>query len=133
LGRNLLQQEKAADAQPILEASLAILQQLHPDAWSTFNTRCMLGEALLGQQNYAEAEPLLIEGYKGMKDREQSIPDAVRSERLTRALNSLAQLYEVTDRPEEAAKWKAELTQAATVAKDEAATVEPPAPEDDEP
>jgi hypothetical protein len=34
----------------------------------------MLGGALLGQQKYAEAESLLLDGYKGMNEREAAIP-----------------------------------------------------------
>jgi len=44
----------------------------------------MLGAALLGQKKYAEAEPLLIDGYEGMKQREQTIPWQARA-RLTEA------------------------------------------------
>jgi hypothetical protein len=34
----------------------------------------MLGRALLGQKKYADAEPLLLKGYEGMKARENTIP-----------------------------------------------------------
>ncbi len=34
----------------------------------------LLGGALLGQGRYAEAEPLVIGGYEGMKAREAKIP-----------------------------------------------------------
>jgi hypothetical protein len=36
---------------------------MQPDAWTTFNTRSLPGGALLGQQMYAEAKPLLLAGY----------------------------------------------------------------------
>ena len=36
--------------------------------------RSMLGGALLGQKKYAEAEPLLLAGYEGMKARADKIP-----------------------------------------------------------
>ena len=45
-----------------------------PDDWSRFNTMSQLGGALLGQGRYAEAEPLVIEGYEGMKARAAKIP-----------------------------------------------------------
>ena len=44
---------------------------IEPDTWTTFNTKSMLGGALLGQKKYAEAEPLLLKGYAGMKRRER--------------------------------------------------------------
>jgi hypothetical protein len=65
----------------------------------------MLGEALAGQKKYAEAEPLLLAGYKGMKEREATIPEPFRKVRLTEALERLVRLYEATGRKDEAAKW----------------------------
>ena len=35
-----------------------------------------MGATLLGQKKYAEAEPLLLAGYEGMKQREAKIPAA---------------------------------------------------------
>jgi eukaryotic-like serine/threonine-protein kinase len=46
---------------------LAVQEKNQPDAWSTFNAKSMLGGALLCQKIYAEAEPLLLVGYEGMK------------------------------------------------------------------
>jgi len=34
----------------------------------------MLGEAVAGQKQYAAAEPLLLQGYEGMRKREAKIP-----------------------------------------------------------
>jgi hypothetical protein len=72
----------------------------------------MLGEALLGQKKYAEAEPLLVKGYEGMKARAERRgqpggPPA--QERLAEALRPLVQLSDETHRPEEAARWRGEL------------------------
>ena len=53
----------------------------------------LLGEALLEQKKYAEAEPLLLSGYEGMKQREDAIPPQDKP-RLTRALERLVKLYE---------------------------------------
>ena len=44
-----------------------------PDDWGTFYTRSMLGFSLLGQKKFVEAEPLLVSGYEGMKQREDKI------------------------------------------------------------
>ena len=38
----------------------------------------LLGAALAGQKKYAEAEPLLIGGYEGLKAREARIPAPAR-------------------------------------------------------
>lgn len=51
-----------------------IREKTQPDHWSTFSSQSVLGAALLGQQKYAEAEPLLITAYEGLKKREATIP-----------------------------------------------------------
>lgn len=91
---------------PIL---LAIRQKLQPDVWTTFNTQSMLGGAKLGQKKYAEAEPLLIQGYQGMKDRKAKIPKQFRAARLTEALERLVALYEATGKRDAVAIWRKEL------------------------
>ena len=47
----------------------------------------LLGGSLLGQKKYADAEPLLREGYDGMKAREKTIPPQGKV-RLTECLNA---------------------------------------------
>jgi tetratricopeptide (TPR) repeat protein len=108
LGLNLMQQQKAADAEPVLRDCLAIREKKTPDDWSTFNTKSTLGGALLAQKMYADAEPLLLAGYEGMKQREAKIPPQGKI-RLTEALERLVQLYEAKDKKDEAAKWRKEL------------------------
>ena len=66
-----------------------------------------LGGALLAQTKYAEAEPLLLAGYAGLKEREQSIP-APRRVRLAEAADRLIELYTASGKPDERAKWQAE-------------------------
>jgi hypothetical protein len=45
-----------------------------PGAWMTFHDTALLGGSPLGQKKYAEAEPLLLKGYEGLKAREKAIP-----------------------------------------------------------
>jgi serine/threonine protein kinase/tetratricopeptide (TPR) repeat protein len=109
LGVNVLKQKKWADAEPVLRDCLALREKVRPDVWSTFNTRSLLGEALQGQQKYAEAESLLLAGYRGMKEREATIPPPDRKVRLAEALERLMGLYEATGRQDEAARWRKQL------------------------
>jgi hypothetical protein len=104
----LLQQQKASDAEPVLRACLAIREKRAPGAWTTFSAQTMLGGALLGQKKYAEAEPLLLQGYEGLKQREAMIP-ATGKFNLTEALKRLVQLYEATGQKDKAAEWRKEL------------------------
>jgi serine/threonine protein kinase/tetratricopeptide (TPR) repeat protein len=106
LGRNLLAQRKWADAEVVLREALDVGEQRQPDAWTTFDARSMLGGALSGQQKYAEAEPLLVRGYEGLKQRKDQLPEPAM---LTKALEQLVQLYEATGRTDRAAAYRQEL------------------------
>src|SRR5262249_35314084 len=96
------------DAEAVLRQCLAIQQKQQPEAWTTFHSQALLGAALLGQKKYADAEPLLLGGYEGMKQRAAQMPPQGKV-RLTEALQRLVQRYEAWDRPEQAARWRQEL------------------------
>ena len=96
-----------AIAEPFLYECLAIRETVQPVAWTTFETKSMLGGALLGQKKYKEAEPLLLAGYEGMKQREESIPAPSRF-RLPESLDRLIDLSMATDKPNDVKKWQAE-------------------------
>jgi len=104
-----------AAAEPLLRESLAIREKKEPNGWTTFNTQSALGGALLGQKKYAEAEPLLLKGYEGMKTREKTIPPQAGA-RIPEALDRLIELYTATDRPGEAKKWRTERAKYPNVA-----------------
>jgi tetratricopeptide (TPR) repeat protein len=104
---NLLKHD-ARESETLLRECLAIRAKKQPDAWYTFDTQAMLGASLLGQKQYADAEPLLLKGYEGMKAREKAIPPQGQP-RLTEALERLVELYERWERPEQAARWRKEL------------------------
>jgi eukaryotic-like serine/threonine-protein kinase len=107
IGLSLLQQKKWTEAEPYVRESLAIREKKEPDDWRTFNTTSLLGGVLLGQKKYVEAEPLLRKGYEGMKEREKTIPPEART-RIPEALDRLVQLYQATNKPDDAAKWRKE-------------------------
>jgi serine/threonine protein kinase len=108
LGLNLLVQRKHAEAETALRECLAIRQKKLPEHWVTFNTQSLLGAALLGQKKYAEAEPLLVQGYQGMKQRQARIPKEAQL-RLSEALERLVQLYDAWGKKDEAANWRKQL------------------------
>ncbi len=107
--RGLLQLESGmwAQAELTLRECLAIQESRQPDAWSTLNTRSVLGGALLGQKRYDEAGPLLRAGYEGMTRRADKIPLRYRL-RVRDALDRLIAFAEVTNRADEVKAWKAE-------------------------
>ncbi|MES2924459.1 MAG: tetratricopeptide repeat protein [Verrucomicrobiota bacterium] len=101
----LLQAGKFSEAEPVARECLRLRETMLPDEWSTFQAKSMLGGSLLGQKKYTEAEPLLHSGYAGMQQRNEQIPAASRA-LLNEAQQRLEQLYEETDRPDQAAKLK---------------------------
>jgi len=107
LGQARLRQEHFAAAEGPLRDALALREKAQPDEWTTFNSKSLLGEALLGQKRFAEAEPLLLDGYRGMKQREAKIP-AAAAFRLSDAADRLIRLYEGWKKPDELAKWRVE-------------------------
>jgi len=108
LGLNLIQQRKWSEAELVLRECLAIREKAQPDDWSTFNTRSLLGDSLLGQKKFADAEPLILVGYEGMKAREAKIP-APGKPFLAEAAARVVRLYEACHRPAQAAEWKRKL------------------------
>jgi serine/threonine protein kinase len=108
LGLNLLRQEKWREAEAVLRECLAIRQKQQAEAWTTFDTQFLLGEALLGQEKHTEAEPLLVAGYEGLKARQEEIPPPVRVQRLAEALDRLIALSTALNRPEDVQRWQAE-------------------------
>jgi tetratricopeptide (TPR) repeat protein len=108
LGLCLLHAGKPAEAEPVLRECHGLRNQTEPDTWTTFNTKSMLGDSLLGQQKYAEAEPLLLIGYDGLKQREAKIPAAFKF-RLAEAAERLVRLYEANGEADQAARWRQQL------------------------
>jgi tetratricopeptide (TPR) repeat protein len=102
----LIQAEEAAAAESVLRECLAIREKTDPNLWTTFNTKSMLGASFLGQKKFAEAEPLLLAGYEGMRQRQDSIPSASRGQ-LIDAMDRLVRLYDGTGPKDKADTWRA--------------------------
>ena len=64
--------------------------------------------SLLGQKKFAEAEPLIVKGYEGMKVREAKIPPP-GIPRLAEAAERVLMLYDAWGKKDEAARWRARL------------------------
>jgi tetratricopeptide (TPR) repeat protein len=107
-GATLLHEKKAADAELKLRECLRIREKLQPGDWMTFDTKSLLGEALFEQNKLAEAEPLLVASYEGLKKREGAI-SAADKQRVTQALARVVKLYDAWGKKDKAAKWREEL------------------------
>lgn len=111
LGSNLLKQQKWSDAEEMLGEAYSILDKKASASLARFNVQSELGSALVGQGRYAEAEPLLIQGYEGIKAREAQLAPADRR-RITESGEEIVRLYEVWGQPKNAAEWRAKLEEA---------------------
>jgi serine/threonine protein kinase/tetratricopeptide (TPR) repeat protein len=109
LAANLLHQSRWTESESLLREGLAIREKSAPDHWSRYDMMTRLGESLLGQSRYAEAERLIVPGYEGIKARAETIAPADRSHRLNEAALRVVWLYEEWGKPDQATAWKAKL------------------------
>ncbi|HEY1375640.1 MAG TPA: serine/threonine-protein kinase, partial [Gemmataceae bacterium] len=99
---------KAAEAKALAEEEVRAARRRFPaDSPQLAAALATAGQALLDVKAYAEAEPLLLEGYDGQKRRAAANPA-----RLTEALERLVRLYDAWGQPERAAEWRAKLDEA---------------------
>jgi len=104
----LLSEKRFAEAESLGRKSLVIREKELPEHWSTFNIRSMVGEILFRQNKYTEAEPFIVSGYEGLKQRYDRIPEASKHH-LKEALQRLVLLYEATNRSTQATDHKLKL------------------------
>lgn len=103
-------QSKFTESEPLAREIEATEQTKEPDSWMRFWAESLLGASLAGQKKYAEAEPLLLEGYRGMLTRKDriSMPDR---RHLDSAREWILQMYEAWGKPDKAAEWKQPASQ----------------------
>ena len=109
LGECLLHLDRAGDAEVLLRECLALRESAEPGVWTTAGSRSLLGAALLAEQRYPAAEPLIVSGYEGLKAREAAIPAGQRMELLSKAADRVVKLYESWCKPDQAAAWRMKL------------------------
>jgi tetratricopeptide (TPR) repeat protein len=109
---------RPAEVEPLLRDCLAVAERKIPEqwAWLAYDIRSRLGGSLLGQKKYADAEPLLRDGYAGMKERAAQIPSSAKTD-LTEALERLVRLYDATGQKDKADRWRSELDKAKAAAR----------------
>lgn len=102
LGRVQMRQRKYVEAESTLRAVLALrVQSLKPSSPVEVRARQYLGEALLGEGRYTEAEPLLLDIVRGPASQ------TLMRGAVPQVASELVRLYEAEGRPEEAAKYRA--------------------------
>ena len=68
----------------------------------------LLGEALLDQQKYAAAEPLLLQGFDRLRSRQAKMPPH-GGPWPTDAAERIVRFYETTNQPDKAREWREKL------------------------
>jgi non-specific serine/threonine protein kinase/serine/threonine-protein kinase len=106
LARLRVLQKMWVDAEPPARRALAIRLDRHPDHWTRFDTLSLLGASLAGQGKFVEAEPMLIEAYNGLKERQERIPYLWRKKRPAEAAQRLVDLYEAWGKKDLADEWR---------------------------
>lgn len=92
-------------AEALLRESLAIREEKRPDEWETYHTKSLLGQSLLGMKRYSDAEPFLLAGYEGIKQREAKLSKQNRSY-LTDSMERVVQLYDAWGKKDQADEWR---------------------------
>jgi eukaryotic-like serine/threonine-protein kinase len=105
LGESLLERRQWIEAGAALQRAREVLAKQQPTIqWLRADVSSLLGAALAGQEKYAEAEPLLVSGYEGLRD----VPGSPRT-RLRKSLERLVAFYTTSGRTAEVAPWRARL------------------------
>jgi serine/threonine protein kinase len=104
-----LKQKKYGEAESLLRQILSIQEKKRPKSWQYFDTESRLGGSLVAQNKFAEAEPLLVSGFDGLKERERDIPPKRRM-RIRTALERVVQLYDGWGKKDKANEWREKLT-----------------------
>jgi hypothetical protein len=105
-----LAQEEFVDAEATARECLQLAEQELPDDFQTHHARHLVGASLLGQKEFAKAEPLLVAGFEGMQ-KQSARTGAASKSALLQAAKRLIQLYELTQQPEKQQAWQGILAE----------------------
>jgi serine/threonine protein kinase/Tfp pilus assembly protein PilF len=105
LGAALIANGLYEEAETELAKGVAVYEKRAPDSWLRFSLAARLGEALLLQQKFAEAEPHLLRGYEGLTKHAAEIP-APKKDRIRKSGEQIVRLYEKWGKPEKAKDWR---------------------------
>jgi non-specific serine/threonine protein kinase/serine/threonine-protein kinase len=108
LGRVRLQQQKYVAAEATLGDALKGYENANLDPWERYDCQSLLGESMSSQKRFAEAEPLLLSGYQGLAQRENTISASDRTN-VADASDRIVKLYLDWRKPEKASEWQQKL------------------------
>jgi tetratricopeptide (TPR) repeat protein len=100
-----LSQGKFAESEPLAREAMDTATRKQPGSWERFSAVSLLGASLSGQKKYEAAEPLLVEGYRGLETLKDGVSGLERSQ-MDRAREWIVKLYQAWGRPAKAAEWQ---------------------------
>jgi serine/threonine protein kinase len=101
----LLASDQFTNAEAPAREVLPMLEKNH-DFVGKFWVQSMLGESLMKQKRYTEAEPLLLSAYEGANAHKAEIGKGWEGLFFGETIGHVADFYEATHQPEKAAVWK---------------------------
>jgi hypothetical protein len=106
LGAVLLELAQAQEAEPLLRESVTIRRERLPSGdWRTANVESLLGGCLTALERYEEAEPLLLNSYRGFQAAREP-----PTKRVEQAGQRVLRLYESWGKPDRAEAWRKQIT-----------------------
>jgi len=115
IGKDYMGLHQYAKAELPLREALATYIKSKPDDWRRYNLESLVAADLMGEKKYAEAEPLAVSGYEGMKQRESKLPMGAKPF-LKEDGERAVELYQAWGKPQKAAEWRDKLKDEAAVA-----------------
>ncbi|HPA16822.1 MAG TPA: serine/threonine-protein kinase [Verrucomicrobiae bacterium] len=106
LAWSLLFANRYVEAETVAREFLATPERTATDEAQKSWVQGMLGESLMRQRRYTEAEPFLLSAYEGVKKHEAEIGADWRGLFLGETIARVADFYKVTHQPQRAAEWK---------------------------
>lgn len=105
LALTLESQGKFTSSEALAREAMETEAKARPDGWERYRAESLLGASLSGEKRYAEAEPLLLEGFQGMESRKNRMYADAR-QYLDRTREWIVGLYEGWGQPAKADKWR---------------------------
>lgn len=96
------------EAEPLVQEAANQFEKAASDDWELYRVMCAQGAILAGQKQYAQAEPLLLNGYQKMLERKAIIP-AYLQFALADAKQRIVKLYDDWGKPDKANEWQKKI------------------------
>jgi len=108
LALTLVLKGQPAEAEPLAREAATTFEKYQPHDPRYFHWVSVWGESLASQRKDAAAEPLLVRGYEGVKQREALLRGIDRGQ-VAQAAERLVRFFEVTGQPDQARAWREKL------------------------